>query len=156
MFGESHCDAQVSQPGKLWSQNRKKYLLKKEESAEGRRRKVRISISWCRKGWESAYAQGQGIFDMGNSDQLGGKITMRSWSNIEAGAQTLGSSRMEIFKTSLDMFLSSLMQLNLLWKGGWTGWPPEEPSNHDFIIIWQFKTGKAGQNLYTRRETRQW
>lgn len=67
------------------------------------------------------YAQGQGIFYMGNSDQLGESFTMRSWSNIEAGAQIVASPHVEIFKTSLDLSLSNLMQLNLLWEGGWTG-----------------------------------
>lgn len=96
------------------------------------------------------------ILYMGNSDQLGESFTMRSWSNIEAGAQIVASPHVEIFKTSLDLSLSNLMQLNLLWEGGWTGWPPEEPSNLNFIIIRQFKPGKVAQNLYTTRETRQW
>lgn len=44
---------------------------------------------------------------------LAGKIAMRSWSDIEAGAQTVGCPHMEIFKTSFDTSLSNLMQLNL-------------------------------------------
>lgn len=65
---------------------------------------------------------------MGNSAQLGEKITMTSWSNTEAGAQTVGSSRMEILKTSLPEQLDAIklaLRRGLDWLTSRATFPPQ-------------------------------